>query len=359
MAIIFAIFFSLFRVLGLPRAGCGLVLIPLIWFYTALTGWPASAIRATVMLTVIIVGWALNRPSDLINSLLAAALIILVWDPQQLFQAGFQLSFLVVLCIILILPAFDEFSQRLLKSDPLRPDELRPRWQKLLVPPARFVLDFLFTSLAAWRGSIPLAAYYFHIFTPVSAPANLVAVPLCALALTSNFISLLLAGWFRGGAEIFNHAGWFLMECIRVSSHWFEQWPAAFFYVSAPGLFTTALYYAILLAVLTGWLFKPNWRAWKIGRLVLLSVLWCVQWRSENSVARLTALPLSGGSAIYCDAPGGKSDSGGLRKFKFSRVRDETIPARPRSERASAPGIDARRFAARRRGHAFGNIFPD
>jgi competence protein ComEC len=308
MAIIFAIFFSLLRVLGLPRAWCGLVLVPLIWFYTALTGWPASAIRATVMLTVIIIGWALKRPSDLINSLLAAALIILVWDPQQLFQAGFQLSFLVVLCIILILPAFDEFSQRLLKSDPLLPDELRPRWQRLLNLPARFVLDFLFTSLAAWLGSIPLAAYYFHIFTPVSAPANLVAVPLCALALASDFISLLLAGWFPGGAEIFNHAGWFLMECIRVTSHWFAKWPAAYYYVSAPGLFTTALYYAILLAVLTAWLFKPKWRVWKISGLVLLSVLWCVQWRHESSVTRLTALPLSGGSAVYCDAPGGKND---------------------------------------------------
>ena len=53
------------------------------------------------MLTVVICGWVLKRPSDLINSLFAAALIILVWQPQQLFQAGFQLSFCVVLCIIL------------------------------------------------------------------------------------------------------------------------------------------------------------------------------------------------------------------------------------------------------------------
>jgi competence protein ComEC len=308
MAIIFAIFFSLFRVLGLPRAWCGLILIPLIWFYAALTGWPASAIRATVMLTVVIVGWVLKRPSDLINSLFAAALIILVWDPQQLFQAGFQLSFFVVLCIILILPSFDEFARRLLKFDPLLPDELRPRWQRLLNLPARFILDFLFTSLAAWLGSIPLVAYYFHIFTPVSAPANLVAVPLCALALTSNFISLLLAGWFPGGAEIFNHAGWFLMECIRVTSHWFAKWPAAYYYVSAPSLFTTVFYYAVLLAVFTGWLFKPKWRAWKIGGVILLSAIWCVQWYRESSVTQLTALPLSGGSAVYVDAPGGKND---------------------------------------------------
>ena len=97
---------------------CGLVLIPLIWFYVALTGWPASAIRATVMLTVVIVGWALRRPSDLLNSLFAAALIILLWEPRQLFQAGFQLSFFVVLCIILTLPALRELGQP--------PDRARP-----------------------------------------------------------------------------------------------------------------------------------------------------------------------------------------------------------------------------------------
>src|SRR5205823_12883985 len=57
MAIIFGIFFGLLRAISVPRAVCGMLLIPLIWFYTALTGWPASAIRATVMLTVIILGW--------------------------------------------------------------------------------------------------------------------------------------------------------------------------------------------------------------------------------------------------------------------------------------------------------------
>ena len=118
MAIIFGIFFCLFRALRLPRAVCGLVLIPLIWFYVALTGWPASAIRATVMLTVVIIGWVLRRPSDLVNSLFAAALIILLWEPRQLFQAGFQLSFFVVLCIILTLPA-------LARAGP-PPDRARP-----------------------------------------------------------------------------------------------------------------------------------------------------------------------------------------------------------------------------------------
>ncbi len=308
MAIIFGIFFALFRALNLPRAICGVLLIPLIWFYTALTGWPASAIRATVMLTIVIIGWALKRPGDLINSLFAAAIIILVWEPQQLFQAGFQLSFFVVLCIILFIPLLDKFSQHLFAPDPLLPDELRPQWQRLARPAARFALDFLLVSFAAWIGSIPLVAYYFHIVTPVSAPANLLAVPLCALVLVSNLTSLLLAGWFPAAAEIFNHAGWFLMECIRITSHWFASWPGAYFYVSAPGFLGGGLYYFVLLVILTGWLFKPKWRAWKFAALAFVSLVWC--WRSwhEWSTTRLSILPLNGGHAIYCDAPSSKDD---------------------------------------------------
>jgi len=65
------------------------------------------------MLTVIVFGWLLKRPSDLINSLFAAALIILVWQPQQLFQAGFQLSFFVVLCILLSIPLLRDLWERM------------------------------------------------------------------------------------------------------------------------------------------------------------------------------------------------------------------------------------------------------
>jgi competence protein ComEC len=84
--------------------------------------------------------------------------------------------------------------------------------------------------------SLPLVAYYFHLVTPVSTPANMLAAPLCALVLISNLASLLLAAWFPFGAELFNHTGWFLMECIRVSSHWFAQWSGAYFYVPEPAL---------------------------------------------------------------------------------------------------------------------------
>ena len=308
MAIIFGILFALFRVLGLSRAGCGLGLIPVIWFYTALTGWPASAIRATVMLTIVILGWALKRPNDLVNSLFAAALVILTWEPRQLFKAGFQLSFFVVLCIILTVPTLHAFGRRLLKADPLLPDELRPRWQKILQPPAQWVLDFLLVSVAAWIGSIPLVAYYFHILTPVSAPANLLAVPLCALVLVSNLAGLLCVGWFPAVTELFNHAGWFLMECIRVSSQWFAGWPGGYFYVPPPSLWTFVIYYALVLGIFSGWLFARTRRAWSVAGLVVLVVAYFWRLQVARSEFQITVLPLNGAHSVFVDGAGRSGD---------------------------------------------------
>jgi competence protein ComEC len=251
------------------------------------------------MIMVVFGGWIFHRPGDLINSLFAAALIILTWEPRELFQAGFQLSFFVVLCIILILPFFIRAGESLLRPDPMLPDSLRPRWQKTLQIALRLVIDLLLTSVAAWLGSIPLVAWYFHIVTPLSGPANVLAVPLCTLVLVCNLASLLLAGWFAYAAVLFNHAGWFFMECIRVTSNWSAHWPGAYFYVPMPGWFTIALYYLVLLTSLAGWLFAGNRKIWKIAAVSSLAVVWCALWLCERPITRLTVLPLNGGHAVY------------------------------------------------------------
>ncbi len=307
IAIIAGILLALLRIVGIPRMFCGLLAAPAILFYAAMTGWPASAIRAIVMILVVFGGWALARPSDLINSLFAAALIILVWEPSQLFQAGFQLSFFVVLCIILILPFFNRIGENVLRPDPLRPVSLQPRWQKILRPPARFVIDLFLTSVAAWLGSIPLVAWYFHLLTPLSGPANVLAVPLCALVLICNLSSLLLMGWLPWFAILFNHSGWFFMECIRATSNWSAHWPGAYYYVPMPGLFTIALYYLILISSLTGWLFEGR-RVWKISGVVLLILIWGGLWLAEYPTTRLTIIPLTGGHVVYAQPGAGWND---------------------------------------------------
>jgi competence protein ComEC len=308
LAILSYIFLKSLRWLRVPRTISGFILILLLWFYVELTAWPPSAIRAAVMLSIVIFGWALKRPVDVLNSLCAAALLILLWQPQQLFQAGFQLSFCVVFCIFLVMPWFDKCVQRLLRSDPMLPDKLRPHSQITLLKPVRWILDLFFSSLAAWIGSIPLAAYYFHLFTPVSAPANVLAVILCAGVLVCNSLALLFAAWLPMGATLFNFLGWHFMHWIHLSSIWFAHQPCAYCYVPIPNRFHILVYYAVFIAAVTGWLFKPEWRKCKSAALCLLVAICCGQWLHDRSFTYVTVLPLNGGSAIYFDARGSRND---------------------------------------------------
>src|SRR5439155_15486753 len=308
IALIAGILVSLLRVLQMPRGLCGWLVIPVIWFYTAATGWQSSAIRSTIMMSVIIVGWAIKRPSDLLNSLAAAGFIILLWDPQQLFQASFQLSFFVVLSIALLLPPLEQLRQRLLQPEPLLPPELRPRWRRWLDGPIRFLTTSFATSLAAWLGSLPLIATYFHLFTPVSLAANLVIVPLSSLALMCNLGSLLCGGWCPWLSALFNRSGWFWMAAMVKCSDGFAALPGGYYYVTAPTPADSIAYYTLLFGITSGKLFAPRIRHWSAAAVSLLAAIGLFQWFNHRNDTRITVLPLSGGDSIFLDAPGRADD---------------------------------------------------
>jgi competence protein ComEC len=182
------------------------VAIPLIWFYTAATGWESSAIRASVMMTIVLGGWALKRPGDTVNSLAAAAFHHSVVGPAPAFRSQFQLSFFVVLVIALMLPPLNRLWTGCCGTIRLLPAELLPRWRRALTDTLRMLGRYCALSFAAWAGSIPLAAKYFHLFSPVSTAANIVAVPLGTLALMSNLGALLCGTWLPWVTALFNHS---------------------------------------------------------------------------------------------------------------------------------------------------------
>ncbi|HXI73401.1 MAG TPA: ComEC/Rec2 family competence protein [Verrucomicrobiae bacterium] len=305
IALIAGILVAILRTVQVPRFWCGVVIIPLIWFYTAATGWQPSAIRSTIMMTIIIAGWSLKRPSNLINSLAAAAFIILLYDPQQLFQASFQLSFFVVLSIALFMPPLEKFRDRLLQHDPLLPPELIPRWRRWSSTPLRVVLTSVAVSLAAWFGSWPLTAYYFHLFSPVTLLANLLIVPLSSAALACNLGSLICGGWFPWATELFNFSGWFWMKLMLEISQAVIQLPGAFFYVRSPGLADFAIYYGAMLAVMSGVAFQKKWRVATLICVVFIAGFYGWRWQTSRSTTTLTVLPLNGGHAVFVQS--GKS----------------------------------------------------
>jgi competence protein ComEC len=308
IALIAGILVALFRVFKIPRGACAWVVVPLIWIYTYFTGFQASAVRSTIMMTIIIVGWSLKRPSNLLNSLGAAALIILLYDPQQLFQASFQLSFFVVLSLALFVPVLEQLRQRLLAPDPFLPPELRPEWRKKLDMPVNFLTTSLVTSLAAWLGSIPLVAYYFHLFTPVSLVANIVVVPLSSCALASNLAGLMCGDWLPGAGEIFNHAAWGFMKGMVAMSEWSAHWSPGSFHIPAPGPLGFLIYYTVLIGIMAGWFRHPRYTKPLIAAVGGLSLLWIGLKVPECFTTRVTILPMGGGDAIFVDNVGHRDD---------------------------------------------------
>lgn len=302
IALIAGILVAILRTVQVPRFWCGAVIIPLIWFYTAATGWQPSAIRSTIMMTIIIAGWALKRPSNLINSLAAAAFIILLYDPQQLFQASFQLSFFVVLSIALFMPPLEKIRDRLLQLDPLLPPELIPRWRRWANSALWVVATWLATSLAAWFGSWPLTAYYFHLFSPVTLLANLLIVPLASAALACNLGSLICGDWFPWATELFNFSGWLWMKLMLDISRAVIQLPGAFFHVRSPVPADFAIYYGAMLAVMSGAAFQKKWRVVTLIGAMSIAVFYGWRWQTARAATSLTVLPLNGGHAVFAQS---------------------------------------------------------
>ena len=330
IAMIAAILVQLMRIARLPRVACGLLLIPMLWFYVAATGWQSSAVRSSVMVSIVAMGWILKRPGDLVNSLAAAAVLILLWEPQQLFMTGFQLSFCVVFSIAMFALPLQERIQNRLQPDPLLPPELWPWWSRFVV---RIATPLLAVSAAAWLGSLPLAASTFNLFTPVTLLVNSLIVPLAGLALASSLGCLIFAVWLPLVSELFAHSAWLWMRLMMWLSETAAALPLGHQYVTAPPAWLM-LIYVVALAL---WALPLVLKTKRLGTLALAGlafVLFAVESLAKRGDFKLTVLPLDSGSAMFVEPHDDKpllidcgSDSGGrFSVVSFLRTRGYDEP---------------------------------
>ena len=297
IALIVAIVVQLLRLLQLPRLLIGLLLIPSLWFYVSATGWQASAVRASLMVTVVALGWVLKRPNDLINSLAVAAFGILLFDSQQLFMTSFQLSFSVVLSIaIFALPAQERIKTKL-QPDPLLPPELWPWWSRWFI---RWTVPLVAVSFAAWLGSLPFAVSYFNLFTPVSLLANVFIVPLAAFTLSSSVGCLIFAAWFPLVASLFSHTAWLGMSLMVWLSETAGELPLGHQYVETP--FRWLLFVYVLGLGL--WALPLSFLAKRNGSLILAVLAFAgfaYERATHQGEFKLTVLSLDSGSALFAE----------------------------------------------------------
>lgn len=305
IALLAGVMVAMLRLCRVDRSIAGGVVVPALWFYVAATGWQPSAVRSAVMTTVVVGSWMLRRPGDGLNSLALAAVIILVADPGQLFQPGFQLSFAAVAGLIW---GSEGWIRRLdpsrwITDDPFLPPELQARWREPVRDVLRDLGQSLGISLAALVATLPWVIHHFHLFSPVGVLANVVVVPLSGAALAANVGALLTYPVWPGLAGWFNASAWVWMTGMTFFSRWFAGWPGAVWSVASPPWFWWVLYYGVILALGNRWLVL-GWNRGCVGGGVALGILvaggiW------SHSGTELTVLP---GGTVVVDGRGWSED---------------------------------------------------
>ena len=228
------------------------LLIPLVLGYVLITGASTATVRAGVMACIYSLSFVLNQPRNSLTAIAAAALGLLIYNPLNLFTAGFQLSFLIVISIITLTPVID-------RSIRFLPAKLRP---------------FIGVPLAAQLGALPLVAYYFHSISLIALPANIIIVLLVAGIVCLGFIASLAGLIAVPIAWLINYPNHFLIIILLKLVGWFSRFPGAGITVAAFPVAWIFIWYLILLSPAY---LRPRRRRflWIIGTsAVLLLIGW-------------------------------------------------------------------------------------
>ncbi len=190
VGMITAIIFVLLSFFRFSRKICIIGTSLILVFYIFLTGHPPSVVRASVMAIIILMSFLLERKVDVFNSLAVAAIILLFIDAKQLFEPGFQLSFIAVIAIVALYPKIHSVLY-------LAPEVL----QKSSI--IKFFSGLAAVSFAAAIGTIPFTSYYFGKISIIGFAANLIIVPMTGIILALGIITSIFAFISNWAADIF------------------------------------------------------------------------------------------------------------------------------------------------------------
>ncbi len=285
------------------RKGAALISLGPVLGYGLLAGLSPSTQRAMTMAAIFLVGFWVGRRHDWFNTLAIAGLLILMIYPPALLSISFQLSFMAVLAILAGLAVRTGHAVNFKGSI----------WKRLL----RRLASFVWVSLLAIFGTLPLVLYYFNQVSVVGLAVNLIVVPAVGMVIVP-------AGLLGVAATVLNadlatllwHIAAMGMDAVRITVQWTAQWSwSAVQWVTPTGL-EICLYYA-LGAILIFWKRVPRPRVALSFVLVLAALdggYWVYQ-RFGRSELRVTAIDVGQGTANLLQLPGGFTaliDGGGF-----------------------------------------------
>lgn len=220
--IVVRVLLVLFVLPGIPYRVARLVVVPAVWLYTGVIGFPPSAIRAATMASIdAFAPTCWRRP----NGILAWAftfLAVYAADPGRLDDVGCGLSFTVMLAIVL--------------------------WGRAA---ARARLDGwragLGLTAVTWAAGVPIAAHVFGRITPGGLVANLIVVPVASWSVVSGVLGVLASFLSSSVAAHLNNAAALLTRSLRGISQALASLPGASIEVAPWSLAACAAWYAVFV----------------------------------------------------------------------------------------------------------------
>ena len=196
------------------RAGrwtISMLIISVMWFYAWLTGMTPSVVRAVLMVSIFEVGRMAYRQAISLNTIAAAAVLILLVKPTDLWSVSFQLSFAATAAIVILMSAF----RHLVIS----------KYRSL-----NYLTGILLVSIAAQLGTLPLTMYYFGQMSNYFLLTNLIVLPLATFLVPFGLLSIALGGSWLGLTV--SKATWALAWAMNHSVEWIEHLPGSLMHVS-------------------------------------------------------------------------------------------------------------------------------
>jgi competence protein ComEC len=193
-------------------------------FYAFLTGLTPSVLRATIMAGGIIFAEWFWRERDFYTALASSALLLLVYNPYNLFESGFQLSYVVTWGMVYFQPYFEKLFSFL------------PSWR-----------TYLIVAISSQLAALPLTAYYFNIISVAALIINLIVVPVMGVVVNLGMFVFILTFLWAPLARPFIYSAGIIITLMLKFLIWASNLPGIALKVATPSIILIILSYLSLI----------------------------------------------------------------------------------------------------------------
>lgn len=277
------------KVLGLSYYTRQIVVLVGIWGYTLFTGGASSTIRASIMVTIVLIARCIWEEEDMPTSIAVAAVVILLGNPFQLYQVGFQLSFMAILSICVSRVLIELLEEQYKPSKKMKK-----------------ILNYSIPPISIFLGISPVLAYHFFefpllgtLFNLVILPAFTVLIPYMIICLVVSLVYIEIAQMM---GELVNHT----LDSINIIGEYILEYPLMTLCIGKPSLKIIVLYYSILTILFLSIVKRVQVKQYSILLMSIVIVFLSMVIGAKNSL-QITQLYVGQGDASVIITPGKKA----------------------------------------------------